>query len=107
MSYLSQAVVWVRTVLFGPPKPIRRNRTRTAHTHFGQPPQAPVYAAQPTPGTWGATLALARLRRAGHAPALDCRPDRSETHPLVRIYVLPPIERQQALPTRVFADVSR
>lgn len=95
MRFVSQAFERVRALLSGPRKP-------SAHSLSGHPVhQAPVYAVQPQPETWGAALAFACLCRDGGGPApLDAG------HPLVRAYVLPPDERQRALSVRQFTGVS-
>ena len=94
MRFVSQAFERVRALLSGPRKP-------SAHSLPDHLVQAPVYAVQPQPETWGAALAFACLCRDGGGPApLDAG------HPLVRAYVLPPEERQCALPVRQLTGVS-
>ncbi len=71
-------------------------------------PRALMTMVQPTPETWGAMLALARLRRAGHAPAPQHdHHGRGDTHPLVRAYVLPPEELQHAFFVGKLKEASR
>ncbi|MDO0933820.1 hypothetical protein QQY66_19805 [Streptomyces sp. DG2A-72] len=88
----------MRTLLSGPRKPKRPSRARTAHGTPDQCPQAPAPSFRPTPEMWGAVLELARMRRAGRTRApLDNRHGQVETPALVRVYVLPPGERQHTL----------
>ncbi|WP_143658977.1 hypothetical protein [Streptomyces sp. SA15] len=90
MRFVPHALEWVRALLFGTRKP-------DGYTTPDQRTQAPAYAVQPSPELWGALLALARLRRAGHAPdPCGDQHDQDATHPLVRTYVLPLEERQPA-----------
>ncbi len=101
MPWVPQALEWVRALLFGPRKP-------DTPTHADQHQQAPVYAVQPSPEVWGAMLALARLRRTGHASApQDDRHAQGDAHPLVRAYVLPPEERQHTLSAWKLTEASR
>ena len=46
---------------------------------------------------------LARLHRAGRAP----QHHQSDSHPVVRAYVLPPDQHRPALPVRQFMETSR
>lgn len=101
MQWVPHALEWVRTLLVG-------LRKSDMSTRPDRPTHAPVQAVQSSPEVWGAMLALARLRRAGHTPGpLYDHHDQGEAHPVVRAYVLPPEERQRALSAWQLMEVSR
>lgn len=100
MRYVSQTPERVRALLFGPRRP-------DMLPHLDHPAQEPAHVVQ-APEVWGALLVLARLRRSGRTPVpLDVHHDQDETGTLVRAYVLPTCERQQALFAGRFTEVSR
>ncbi|MFJ8646336.1 hypothetical protein ACIRNI_09440 [Streptomyces sp. NPDC093546] len=86
MHYVSEALEWVRAVLFG--------RTPSRHSRRYVPSAANQFrpVLMPSPEGWAAVLARARKRRAFNA-ALPAFPS-------VRLYVLCPEERERALIAR-------
>jgi hypothetical protein len=58
VSYLSQALEWMRGVLFG-----RRTPGKHAATHT-RPAAPPAFRGRSAPDVWGARLVIARRRRA-------------------------------------------
>lgn len=108
MTFVSQALEWVRALLLGLWKPGTRLRTLAAPSRPVDLVTAPAYVAQPSPETWGALLVLARLRRAGRVPVPpDSQRPQDETGALVRAYVLAPGELRQALWAGQFTEASR
>ncbi len=97
MHLLSRALKRVRTLLFGPQIPSRRACAGVAP----EPGPYPTGAC-PSPGMWGAILALARHRRAPHlwppavSPTLEYDPTGIDGM-LVRAYLLPEDERTRLL----------
>jgi hypothetical protein len=98
MQYLSQAVQWVRTVLFG-----RRTPGKHARAHAAPAvPEVHQWVRRPSPQEWGLILQQARRRRAPHlwppaaAPA-SAPAEQADIAVLVRPYVLRPEERRLAL----------
>ncbi|MGW0826918.1 hypothetical protein [Streptomyces sp. NPDC002845] len=95
MHYVSQALEWVRTLLFGAHSPGESTRTISVPAS-GPHPTTPC----PSPEMWGAILAGARRRR---APRLWPFPEPpafltdAVTGALVRAYVLPEDERIRVL----------
>lgn len=95
MRFVSQAFERVRALLL-------RLRTVDTHSLTNYSVQASVSTVQPPPETWGAALAFACLCRDGGGSV-----PQDTGHPLVRAYVLPSDERQQAFSVWHFAEVSR
>lgn len=95
MAFVSQALEWVRALLFGTRAGSKDSRARRAHAHPDQPPQAPAYAqAVPiSPAMMSAYLTLARLHRAKRA----AQRREVEPRPHAPAYVFPPAQHQHSL----------
>ena len=108
MTFVSQALEWVRALLLGLCKPGTHSRACMAYPRPVDLAPAPACVAQPPAETWGALLVLARLRRAGRVPLPpDLQRPQDETGVFVRAYVLSAVEVQQVLWAGKFAGASR
>jgi hypothetical protein len=106
MTFVSQALEWVRALLLGLWKPGTRKCARVASPRPVGLVSAPCCTARPSPEIWGALLA--RLRRSGRVTVLpDVQRPHDETGALVRAYVLSAGELQHAPFVRQFKGVSR
>lgn len=101
MLFVSQALEWVRALLFGAQGPIGKAIP-------DRPAQVPLLPAPSSPETRAATLVFACLCRAGRVPAPpDVQRDQYDAHPLVRAYVIPPGNLQHALYVGEFAEAGQ